>query len=209
MAPEPEIEHCPNCGAPLALDFSGVCHWCNAQITAERVPTSAEQLGFGAAAVAMERHNQLHLCDSDSTLPLPAYPILSCLSLVAYDTAIQNFLDQPGRIEIARAMTAAVTASGERIRDADQNDDVVGRGEKMYTPDEWWMCDLSVDFLAMLGNVIDVRKDMRASARETVKLHDDLWYRRTRKPIKKAGDGPEGFRALRAAVPYRPSGKHD
>jgi hypothetical protein len=203
------VEHCPNCGAPLELDEQGNCHWCHQHVT---VMADGEQRALDGltpeqveSIAKVDRHDELNLPDGDVYLPLPAFPLLACFNTSAYDRAVQGFLAAPGRIDSIRALAVAVQTAGQRLQDANvADDDVVQRGEKIYTPDELWTFDLFVDLLAWLESIGGIERDTRTSLRETVSLHDDLWRARSRKPLKKAGDGPEAFRALREAVPHRP-----
>ena len=199
------VEHCPNCGAPLELDATGDCHWCHARIAvSEGLDLSGMTASEAASIIKVDRHDHLALPDGSVFLPLPAFPILSALSLAAYDNAVQTFLDVPERLPSVRALAAAVQVAGERIQDSDASDsDVTQHGEKLYTPAEWWTFELIIDLLAALGAINGIERDTRSSTRETVNLYDEMWARRIRKPLKHAGDGPEPLRALRASVPHR------
>jgi hypothetical protein len=209
----PIEQHCPYCGAPLELDEHGNCHWCHEPITiidSERsdVATGALHDGLSPEQVELiakvERHDQLNLPDGDVFLPLPVFPLLACLNTAAYDPAVQGFLTTPGRVEAVRALATSVQAAGHRLQDANvPEDDVVQRGEKIYTVDELWTFELLADLLVQLENIGGIERDTRTSIRESVSAHDDLWQKRVRKALKKAGDGPEQFQTLREAIPHR------
>jgi hypothetical protein len=209
MAETAIVEHCPNCGAPLELDEQGNCHWCRQHVTVG--PEGSRDVFEGltpeqAESIAkVDRHDELNLPDGDVYLPLPAFPLLACLNTSAYDRAVQGFLAAPERIDSVRALAVAVQTAGQRLQDADvDEDDVVQHGEKIYTPDELWTFDLFVDLLAWLESIGGLERDTRSSLKESVSLHDDLWRKRSRKAMKKAGDGPDAFRSLRSVIPHRP-----
>ena len=198
MTAEAVAEECPNCGAPLRIEADGTCHWCHAQVWLT-APRPAPDRGI---VRAVAREQQMNLCHADSSLPRPAFPLLSGLWMLSFDPVVQDFFDQPGLLETARLMTGAVQAAGERVRDAGPSDDMLP-GEKSYTPEDWWAFDLGFDLMAMLVGLPGLAGDHRALARETVKDHDDLWRHHAEHELKKAGDGPAAMRQLRVFVPHR------
>jgi hypothetical protein len=214
ISPEPVIERCPNCGAPLDL-VAGSCRWCGEHVTMRAAPPRADADNEDDEEededdVADEVHDRLGVGGDDTGLPVPTSWILSTLSWLAYDPAVQAFLErQPDLLELVRRHTAAVTAAGERVRDAGLDDDDIGRERigGVYSADEMWTLDLGTDLIAWLAAVDGIDADMQAGAGSGIWGNDIGWKDDYTKPLKKAGDGPVGLRELRAMVPRR--GRYD
>ncbi len=203
-----EVQYCPNCSAPLELDQEGNCHWCHAHVTLHTTSPPAAFDGLTAEQQAsitnVDQHDELRLPAGSVYLPQPGFLLLSCLNTAAYDPAIRAFLSTPDRIDSVRALAEAVETAGERIQDAGvDEDEVTSHGEKVYRPDELWTFDLLTDLLACLEGLEGLERDTKSMLKENVSVHDDMWRKRVRKALKAAGDGPEQFRALRAALPRR------
>ena len=204
-----EVQYCPNCSAPLELDDNGNCHWCHVHVTLQITGASVAALDGltpeqQASITNLDKHNELRLPEGSVYLPLPVFPLLSCLNAAAYDPAIQAFLSTPDRVDSIRALAEAVEAAGQRLQDAGvEEDDVIGRGEKIYSPEELWIFELLTDLLARLKSVEGIERDTRSMLIENVSGQDDMWQKRVRKRLKAAGDGPEQFRPLRASLPRR------
>jgi hypothetical protein len=206
----PVVEHCPNCGAPLELDDQGDCHWCHEHVTmasgldASGLDVDGLTPDEAKSVEKVDRHDELDLPDGDVYLPLPVFPLLACLNTSAYDLAVQAFLAAPERVDSIRALARAVEAAGHRLQDADvPENDVIQKGEKIYTPDELWTFELLADLLVRLESVNGLERDTRTGLKESVSTHDDMWQSRVKKALKRAGDGPEQFRDLRSAIPHR------
>jgi hypothetical protein len=208
VLPGPVIEHCPNCGAPLDL-VAGSCRWCGQHVTmpapAPRVDDDGDE-DEDEDDVADEIHDRIGVGDVDTGLPVPVSWILSTLSWLTYDPAVQAFLERdPDLLELARRHTAAVTAAGERLRDAGVDDDEISRERigSVYSADEMWTLDLGTDLIAWLAAVDGIDEDMQTGAGSGIWGNDAVWKDEYAKPLKKAGDGPAGLRELRARVPRR------
>jgi len=169
--------------------------------------------------------DQLHLVpDSvdDDTLSLPAgiANILTTLSLLGRQVAVQDYLDHvPGLRQGIRSLSTAVSGAGRRIRDSGE----APRGGDQdnpanYTPDEIWANDLALDVVALLSLIEGVNGGARAAARNTLGIYDKepekdsmgIFYkqhledRRTwQQLLDDAGSGPEAFRQMRQQVPAR------
>ncbi len=212
MTADPVVDHCPNCGAPLQLDGQGTCAWCHATVRVDAAtPGDSEALLLDlpdpdGAIAKMVGHDQLQLPESSVFLPLPVFPLLSALDAFGYDPAVQRFLATPARLPAVQLVVNTVKTAGERLQDADVPEgEVLSHANKLYTPEEWWTIDLLVDLIAALGSLPRVDRDTRTSAQQTVRLHDELWHRTSKRPIRHAGEGPEALRDLRATVAHRDS----
>jgi len=152
---------------------------------------------------AVDGHNALELPAVDVMLA-PAFSILTCLNTSSYDPAAQTFLNTPQRVGSIRALAVGVQSAGRRLQDAGVlSDEVIDRGEKIYTAQEWWTFDLAVDLIATLTAINGIEPYASSSARFEVVSFDGTWASRSKKALKHAGDGPEQLRSLRAAIPRR------
>ena len=135
---------CPHCGAPLNLDKLGACRWCHAQIRVNR----AEAPAFP------------ELQDQVSLVPAGTDPIPTAASLLRgflqmfegvgkSDTVAEYMRREPRLLQQVRALTAAVSAAGVRLRDAGLEESA-RTSLAVYTPEEIWTFDLAFDVMAQL-----------------------------------------------------------
>jgi hypothetical protein len=183
------VSACRNCGAPLELDDAGRCRWCHAQVRYESLGSQAGLLPRG-------------LDDCSTSAPF-LYLILSAFYLLGTQDAVQQFLARnPGTHQQARALSAAVSAAGVRVRDAGLLKDDFDDNLKVYTPDETWTFNLAVDVIARLGGLEGLPPGTHAQIVSDLKsLSDSARSHHWKKELKRAGDGPPQFRELRAAIP--------
>lgn len=209
MPTEPVIEHCPDCGGPLD-QVPGICRWCGQHVTLRPLTDAVRDEDEGDVADEVHKDIGVGVDVDECKLPVPAKWILSELSWLTNDRAIRSFLEgQPGLLELARRLTAAMRIAGERIQDAGFEDDVyiAGKADELYSADEMWAFDLGIDLIAWLAAVDGASEDMQRQAGTGIWGHDIGWSDRYKMPLKKAGDGPADLRELRATVPRR--GRYD
>src|SRR2546423_1299043 len=146
MTAEPTIERCPNCGAPLQLDAGGLCVFCRMHVT---IPEARDTVD-GVAGDALTRQERIGLNDDGVGLTFPVFRPLSGLCMLSSDPVPQESREQPSALEPARAPVAAAKAAAFRVMDAGLDEKVVLYGEKIYTPDEIWVFNLTRDLLGVL-----------------------------------------------------------
>ena len=206
----PTVQRCPNCGAPLKLDPGGDCHFCHVHVNVADVDEPDDDDESGDADPFHEDEAdaliaRLALDDYDPTLPQPVPSILAVLRYAASDGAARRFLEAPSQVVSVRALAQAVRTIGQRVAAAHAtNDDAFHRGEKLYTPDEWWTFDLAADFLVALGSFDGIERAVKADLAAKAQFIDKHWAGILRKMLKHVGDGPVALRSLRLAVPRRP-----
>jgi hypothetical protein len=218
MAVNPQALECPSCGAPLELDVEGRCRWCEVPVLVAPAPAA------GRTRID-PFDDQLHLVpdsvdEDDLSLPPGIANILTTLSLLGREVAVQDYLDQvPGLRQGIRTLSAVVSGAGRRIRDSGQGGDQDNPAN--YTPDEIWATDLALDVVALLGVVEGgVSGSAQAAVRNTLGIYDkepekdpmgifykvDLEERRTwQRLLDAAGPGLDAFREMREQVPARPT----
>jgi hypothetical protein len=214
MPVNPQAPACPSCGAPLELDVEGRCRWCQAVVVVAPPPAA------GRTRVD-PFDDQLHLVpdsvdEDDLSLPTGIANILTTLSLLSRQVAVQDYLDHvPGLREGIRSLSTVVSGAGRRIRDSGEGDQ---DNPANYTPDEIWATDLALDVVAMLSLPEGASGSAQAAARTTLGIYDKepekdpmgIFYkehlkeRRTwQQLLEAAGPGPEAFRRMREQVPAR------
>jgi hypothetical protein len=192
------LDVCPNCGAPLDLDEGGKCRWCRAHVRT-KLPwsggvTREHQTGLVPGAV-----------DDQSVAPF-IYLTLGTLGAgLSRERAVQACLSaEPGLREKIRQLSTEVGAAGVRVRDSGLLKGGFDENLGVYTPEEIWAFDLAFDVIAMFGALDGLPGGTRASTAESLRLLDRKAHGHTwKKDLKKAGDGPQALRELRARVPHR------
>jgi hypothetical protein len=203
MTAEPVVKLCPNCGAPWDLGEGGTCRWCQAFI--EVGPQRDRAASHVVSSVSSQTSLVPPEVDDCSSCSPFIYLILSVLGpILSSEPAVQAYVGaQPGLLPQIRALTAAVSEAGVRARDAGALKSDIDNRLSLYTSEQIWTFDLAADVIAVLS-VLDA---MSASVRATVgghlrsldqEVHSHAW----KKEVKKAGEGPDAFRDLRAAVPH-------
>jgi hypothetical protein len=128
--------------------------------------------------------------------------IMSIAPLLSFEIAVQDYVRNEGLYEAIRALNAAVSRAGVRVRDSGLLKSSFSDDLTPYTPEEVWTFNLAVDVVVMLGRLDGLTPSNRASAIQTVQSLDaTVATHRWRKEVKKAGAGPQAFRELRARVP--------
>ena len=203
MTAEPVVKLCPNCGAPWELGEGGTCRWCQAYI--EVGPQPDRPARHVVSSVAGQASLVPPEVDDGSSCSPFIYLILSVLGpMLSSEPAVQAYVGaRPGLLKQIRALSAAVSEAGARARDAGALKSDIDNRLGLYTAEQIWIFDLAADVIAVLS-VLDA---MPASVRATVagqlrsldqEVHSHTW----KKEVKKAGEGPEAFRDLRAMVPH-------
>ncbi len=198
MSAGPVTDVCQNCGAPLESDKDGRCPWCNARTRIEPPQSRyVTYLDYPAGLVP----DDVDDCATSSPF---LYLTLSVLGPgLSLEPAVQEYARRrPGLVQQIKAVSAAVSAAGVRVRDAGLLRDSFDENLKVYTPEEIWTFDLAIDVIAMLGTLDGLSSRARAMVIEGLRSLDDSGASHTwKKELKRAGEGPEAFRELRADVP--------
>lgn len=132
------------------------------------------------------------------------YLTLSALGLLSTQPAVHEFArQQPEAHQQIRALAAAVSAAGVRVRDGGLLRNDFDDRLRPYTPDEIWLFDLAIDVIALLGGLESLPGSTRAQISSDVRsldqsVHSHAWH----KGLRHAGEGPAPFHALRALVPH-------
>lgn len=189
MTAGPTVDVCRTCGAPLELDDNGRCRWCHVQVRHEPVESQAGLLPRG-------------LDDCSTSAPF-LYLILSAFYLLGTQDAVKQFLARsPEPRRQLRALAAATSAAGVRVRDAGLLKNEFDDNLRVYTPDEIWTFNLAVDVIARLGALEGLPPSTHAQIVSDLKTLNDQTHSHTwKKELKQAGDGVPQFRELRAATP--------
>jgi hypothetical protein len=201
MSARPVVEVCANCGAPLELDQDGKCRWCHGRIRVDPPPSRRDA----------PRESQLGLVpdgvdDCWTSAPF-IYLMLSVLGAgLSTDAVVQNYIRKdPALHQQIRALSVAVSAAGVRVRDASLLKSDLDDNLKVYTPEEIWIFNLALDVIGMLGAVDGLSGSTRALIKDDLRqLDQDTNNHTWKKELKRAGEGPEAFRHLRAKTPLRP-----
>ena len=174
----PQVETCPNCGAPLTLNAHGLCAFCRAHIRTDGT--------------------------SFPDAPSPAGAILRTIGMLISEPAAHRVVEEQGLTEPVEALSDAVVAAGQRVRDAGLvlSDRAVDL--KIYQPAEVWTFNLAADLIALLVVVPNFPKVKRIAVRDIlVHLDAGLGSHWCRSTIGNASPGPEQLQALRQALPRR------
>ena len=194
MTAGPLADPCPTCGAPLRLDATNRCQVCRAP-----VPTAAPPVEpYHGPRVALVPGG-LGCYDVAPFLEL----LISSLALLSGEDSVQQYLSTEP--DVARAIPMLVTAvagAGTRVRDSGRMHDFLDERLKLFTAEEIWMFNLVIDVVAMLATIGGLRQDTRALLVDDAKtLGDETNSHHWKSQVRKAGDGPAAYRALRAHVP--------
>jgi hypothetical protein len=142
--------------------------------------------------------------DDCSTSAPFLYAMLGSLKWVlSPEPVVQQFVgSQPGLRDQIRTLTTAVSAAGVRVRDGGLIRNDFDNNLDVYTTDDIWTFNLATDVIAMLGALDDLPAEPRAKAASNLRsLDGEVVKHHWRKELKKANDGPAGFRELRARTP--------
>ena len=132
------------------------------------------------------------------------YLTLATLDLLGGDPVVRQYTGaEPKAHSAIRELSRAVAGAGVRVRDSGRVRDEFEEHMRLFTADEFWMFDLAIDVIAMLGSLGGLKpgthalvlRDLRSL---DVHAHSHHWKRE----VHKAGDGPAAFRELRAHVPH-------
>jgi hypothetical protein len=196
----PIVDVCANCGAPLDLDETGTCRWCHARIRMER-----------AAIPVLRFEDQVSLVPEDTDDCMSSAPFLfltlSTLGpLLSTEPVVAKYLrGEPQLLQQIRALSAAVSAAGVRVRDAGLLKDDFDDNLAVYTPEEIWTFDLAFDVIALIGALDGLPGRAKAKAASDLRsLNERARSHAWKHAMKKASEGPAAFRDLRARVPHRP-----
>lgn len=133
------------------------------------------------------------------------YLALSAFYLLGTVSAVKEHMHRdPWLLNQVRALSAAVSAAGVRVRDAGLLKDSFDVSLAVYTPEEIWTFGLAFDVIAQFGTLDGLPGKERALIVSDVRSLD--WYTAKhdwKKAMKKAGEGPAAFRELRARTPHR------
>lgn len=199
-------EVCDNCGSPLDLDIDGRCRWCHARIKI-RKPEPARRYAVAADVSSMVPGG----VDDCSTSSPFLFLLLAALGPgLSHEPVVQAYLrEQPVFHQTVRTLTTAVSDAGVRVRDAGLLKDDFDMRLGVYTAEEIWLFDLAVDVVAMMGALDGLPGQTRARMVSDLRtLDDEVTSHTWKKELKKAGEGPERFRELRAKVPRHLSSRH-
>jgi hypothetical protein len=117
-------------------------------------------------------------------------------AVLAYSHAFPEFHQK------VRELSVAISAVGVRVRDSGQLRGEFDGNLHIFSPEEFWLFDLAVDVIAMLGSVQGLPNSELARFRGNVRtLDEDVSSRVWRNGLRAAGEGPPYFRELRAHVP--------
>jgi hypothetical protein len=180
-----------------------MCRWCQARIE------TGPQSGRAARHVVTTAGSEASLVppgadDCSSCSPF-VYLIISVLGpLLSDEPAVQAYTSaQPGLLEQIRALSVAVSEAGVRARDAGVLKSDIDNRLTLYTSEQIWTFDLAADVIAVLSVLDALPSGVRATVTGHLRSLDQEAHSHTwKKEVKKAGDGPESFRALRAKVPH-------
>jgi hypothetical protein len=110
--------------------------------------------------------------------------------------------ERPGLLKQIRALSVAVSEAGVHARDAGMLKSDIDNRLSLYTPEQIWTFDLAADVIAVLSVLDALPASVRTTAKGRLRSLDQEVHSHTwKKEVKKAGEGPERFRDLRAAVP--------
>lgn len=142
--------------------------------------------------------------DCGSAAPF-LYLALSAFYLLGTESPVKELMHRdPWLLGQVRALSAAVSAAGVRVRDAGLLKDSFDISLGVYAPEEIWTFGLAFDVIAQLGALDGLTGKDRAQMASNVQSLD--WYTGKhdwKKAMKKAGEGPPAFRELRARTPHR------
>jgi hypothetical protein len=194
----PILDVCPNCGAPLDVDEDGKCRWCRAHVRVQ-VPWSGPGGRYGQSSLVPDD------VDDQSVAPFIYLTLATVGPLLAHENTVQAQVSaEPGLRQQIRLLSTSVGAAGARVRNAGLLKDSFDESLQVYTPEEIWTFDLAFDVIAMLGAIDGLRAGTRASLVDSLRSLDRTARLHTfKKDLKKAGQGPEALRDLRARVPRR------
>lgn len=199
MSGEATVEVCDNCGSPLDVDIDGRCRWCHARIkvsTPQRPQRVAARLDVSSMVPGGT--------DDCSTSSPFLYLLLAALGPgLSGEPAVQKYLrDQEVLHQTVRALAAAVSEAGVRVRDAGLLRDDLDMNLKVYSAEEIWLFDLAIDVVAMMGALDGLPGQTVARTASNLRsLDQEVTSHTWKKGLKQAGAGPERFRELRARVP--------
>jgi hypothetical protein len=142
--------------------------------------------------------------DNDGLAPFLDHTLYTLVRL-GFDEGVQQYLSvEPDAHRAIRELSAAVAAAGARVRDTSKHHRVLDDHMYEFTADEFWMFDLAIDVVAMIGTLGGLSPDRHASAVSTLRsLDEHANTHHWKHQVKKAGSGPAQFRELRAHVPHR------
>ncbi len=132
------------------------------------------------------------------------YLTMTTLDLLGSDPVVRQYISaEPEAHRAIRELSAAVAAAGVRVRDTTKRHDFFDEHIREFTPEEIWIFDLAIDVVAMLGTLGGLNPATRAQILGDLRSldyhpHSHHW----KKEVRRAGDGPEAFRDLRAHVPH-------
>jgi hypothetical protein len=196
----PVVEVCANCGAPLDIDETNACRWCHAKVRFRPAAASAAIFRTGDDVRLVPEDTD----DCSTSAPFLGLA-LSSLGLLSVQPPMKEYLHrEPWLLGQVRALSAAVSAAGVRVRDEGLIKDSFDTSLAVYTPEEIWTFDLAFDVIAQLGTLDGLTGQTRAMIASNVR--DLNWYsdkHTWKKDLKKAGEGPAAFRELRARTPHR------
>ena len=205
MTADPVVMLCPNCGAPWEPDESGTCRWCQAHIEVGTQPGHPARQAAGSDSTGSQTSLVPPAADDCSTCSPFIYLIISVLGPLLSDApAVQAYIStQPGLLQQVRALSMAVSEAGVRARDAGVLKSEIDNRLELYTSEQIWTFDLAADVIALLSVLEALPPDVRATATRHLRSLDQEVHSHTwKKEVKKAGEGPQAFRDLRARVPH-------
>ena len=131
------------------------------------------------------------------------YLTMTTLDLLGSDPVVRQYIHAaPEAHRAIRQLSTAIAAAGVRVRDTTTRHGFLEEHLREFTPDEIWLFDLAIDVIAMLGTLGGLSPSMHAQVLSDLRSLDDYPHsHHWKREVRKAGDGPEAFRDLRAHVP--------
>ena len=132
------------------------------------------------------------------------YLTLATLALLGGDPVVLQYASaEPSAHSAIRELSRAVAGAGVRVRDSGRVRDEFEEHMRLFTADEFWIFDLAIDVIAMLGTLGGLRPGTHALVlRDLRSLDEHVHSHHWKREVHKAGDGPAAFRELRAHVPH-------
>jgi len=201
MTAEPVLKLCPNCGAPWRADEDGTCRWCQARIEVDpHLDRPAKHVVATVDGLSSLVPPEVDDCSSCSPF---IYLIISVLGpLLSSEPAVQAYTSaEPGLLQQIQALSVAVSEAGVRAASVLKSD--IDNRLSLYTSEQIWTFDLAADVIAVLSVLDALPSGVRATVAGRLRSLDQEVHSHTwKKEVKKAGEGPEAFRELRARVPH-------
>jgi hypothetical protein len=132
------------------------------------------------------------------------YETMFALELLSDENPVRQYTRaEPDAHRAILALSRAVALTGIRVRDTNKKGDAFDEHLGLFTADEIWMFDLAIDVVAMFATGGGLSSDTGGMAQDRLRsidkhVHSHHW----KAQVRKAGEGPAEFRALRNSIPH-------